>query len=98
MEGFSGMYGAGVGPVKATCTQWINLKLCVVIKKFSLYTEHVHKMISTKSNAQEKSSLIANLTKISGCKSIAGLWPLHIYLAEDSNFSILTKEQSTKYQ
>ena len=91
------IYGAGVGPVKATGTQWIYYKIFAVrpvIEKYSLYTQHMQNVISTKSDAREWSRLEVNTIKIGGCKSIAALWPLHRYLAEDKIFSVLTQRSN----
>ena len=89
------IYGAGGGPVKVchrnTMNRWA---VRPVNEKFSLYTQHVENVISTKSNAKERSRLEVNTINVSGCKSIAVLWPLHRYLAEDKRFSALTQRSN----
>ena len=54
------MYSAGVLPLKATGTKWIDHKIAVmgrVIEKFGLYAEHLQHSIDTAKKSQDRAIL-----------------------------------------
>ena len=54
------MYSAGVWPLKATGTRWIDHKIAAiwhVIEKFSLYKQHLQHSIDTANKSQDRKAL-----------------------------------------
>ena len=59
-EGQFEMYSAGVRPLKATGTRWIDHKIAAmgrVIEKFSVYTQHLQDSIDTAKKSQDRLTL-----------------------------------------
>ena len=60
MEGQFKMYSAGVLPLKATDTKWIDHKIAAmgrVIEKFGLYAKHLQHSIDTAKKSQDRAIL-----------------------------------------
>ena len=54
------MYSAGVQPLKATDTRWIDHKITAmrrVIEKFGLFTQHLQHSINTAKKSQDRVTL-----------------------------------------
>ena len=54
------MYSAGVQPLKATGTRWIDHKIAAmvgIIERFGLYTQHLQHSIDTAKNSQDRITL-----------------------------------------
>ena len=60
LEGQFEMYSAGVQPLKATGTRWIDHKIAAmvgIIERFGLYTQHLQHSIDTAKNSQDHITL-----------------------------------------
>ena len=60
LEGQFEMYSAGVQPLKATGTRWIDHKIAAmvgIIERFGLYTQHLQHSIDTAKNSQDRITL-----------------------------------------
>ena len=81
LEGQFEMYNAGVCPVKATGTPWIDHKIHTmgrVVEKIGLYNQHLQNVISTTANAKARATLEVKYAKIVyRSKSTVALCPFH---------------------
>ena len=71
LEGQFEMYSAGVWPLKATGTRWIDHKIAAVgcvIEKFGLYTQHLQHFINTAKKSQDHTTLQEKFTKLINAK------------------------------
>ena len=90
LEGQFEMFSAGVRPVKATGTRWIDHKLRVMdrlVEKFGLYAQHLQNVISTSLNKVDKSTLEGKFAKVLlRCALFIDV------LAEAKKFSLITQK------
>ena len=71
LEGQFEMYSAGVQPLKATGTRWIDHKIAAmvcIIEKFGLYTQHLQHSINTTKKSQDRTKLQGKFTKLINTK------------------------------
>ena len=64
LEGQFEIYSAGVRPMKATETSWIDHKICamgLVVEKIGLCNQHLRNVISTAANAKVSATLNVNM-------------------------------------
>ena len=65
------MYSAGVWPLKATGTRWIDHKIAAmgrVIEKFGLYTQHLQHSVDTAKKSQDRATLQGKFAKLINAK------------------------------
>ena len=89
------MYSAGVHPVNATGTCWIDHKIramgCVV-EKFGLYNQHSQNVISTTANAKARATLEGKYVKLVDAKVLLCCAVFIDVLAEAKNSSLKTQK------
>ena len=91
------MYRAGVRPLKATGTRWIDHKVAAmgcIIKKFSLYTQHLQHSINTAKKSQDRATLQGKFMKLINAKFLLRCALFTDVLAEAKHFSLITQEQN----
>ena len=92
------MYSAGVRPLKATATRWIDHKVAAmgrVIEKFGLYTQHLQHSIDTAKKSQGHTTLQGKFTKLINAKFLLRCALLTDVLAEAKHFRF--NKSSVKY-
>ena len=97
LEGQFEMYSAGVRPLKATDTRWIDHKIAAmerVIGKFSLYTQHLRHSIDTAKKSQDRTTLQGKFTKLINAKFLLRCALFTDVLAEVKHFILITQEQN----
>ena len=97
LEGQLEMYSAGVWPLKATGTRWIDHKIAAVgcvIEKFGLYTQHLQHFINTAKKSQDHTTLQEKFTKLINAKFLLRCALFTDVLAEAKHFSLITQEQN----
>ena len=95
LEGQFEMYNAGVRPVKATGTRWIDHKIRTmgrVVEKIGLYNQHLQNVISTTANAKARATLEVKYAKIVDPKVLLRCALFIDVLAEAKNFSLKTQK------
>ena len=95
LEGQFEMYSAGVRPLKATATRWIDHKVAAmgrVIEKFGLYTKYLQHSIDTAKKSQDRVTLQGKFTKLINTKSLLRCALFADVLAEAKHFSLITQE------
>ena len=91
------MYSAGVRPLKATGTRWIDHKIPAmgrVIEKFGLYTQHLQHSIDTAKKSQDRETLQGKFTKLINATFLLGCALFTDVLAEAKHFSLITQGQN----
>ena len=92
------MYSAGVWPLKATGTRWIDHKIAAmgrVIEKFGLYTQHLQHSVDTAKKSQDRATLQGKFAKLINAKFLLRCALLFTdVLAEAKHFSLITQEQN----
>ena len=93
LEGQFEMYSAGVRPLKATGTRWIDHKIAAmgrVIEKFGLYTQHLQHTIDTAKKSQDRATLQGKFTKLINAKFLLGCALFTDVLAVAKHFRLIT--------
>ena len=91
------MYSAGVWPLKAIGTRWLDHKIAAmgrIIEKFGLYTQHLQHSIDTAKKSQGHTTLQGKFTKLINAKFLLRCALFTDVLAEAKHFSLITQEQN----
>ena len=97
LEGQFEMYSAGVRPLKAIGTRWIDHKITAmehVIEKFGLYTQDLQHSIDTAKKSQNHATLQGKFTKLVNAKFLLRCALFTDALAEAKHFSLITQDQN----
>ena len=91
------MYSAGVQPLKAEGTRWIDHKIAAMgcaIEKCGLYTQHLQHSIDTEKKYQDRTTLEGKFTKLINAKFLLQCALFTDVLAEAKHFSLITQQQN----
>ena len=97
LKGQFEMHSAGVRPLKAIGTRWIDHKITVmehVIEKFGLYTQDLQHSIDTAKKSQNHATLQGKFTKLVNAKFLLRCALFTDALAEAKHFSLITQDQN----
>ena len=97
LKGQFEMYSAGVRPLKAIGTRWIDHKITAmgrVIEKFGLYTQHLQHSVDIAKKSQDRTTLQGEFTKLINAKFLLRCALFTDVLAEAKHFSLITQEQN----
>ena len=89
------IYSAGVRPVKATGTRWIDHKIWAmgcIFEKFCLNNQNLRNVFSANVNAKARAALEEKHPKLVGAKILLRCALFNDVLAEAKNFSLKTKD------
>ena len=91
------MYSAGVPPLKAIGTRWIDHKIAAmgrINEKFGLYTQHSQHSVDIAKKSQDRTTLQGEFTKLINAKFLLRCALFTDVLAEAKHFSLITQEQN----
>ena len=91
------MFSAGVRPLKASGTQWIDHKIGAMghlIEKFGLYTMHLQNVIIATHSSKGRSTLAGKFKKLIDAKVLLRSASFKDVLADARIFSLLMQKQN----